>query len=123
MIGINDLAEGTPDSVIITNYESILTNIQTASPQTKVYVQSILPTNADFTEFSRHQHKDAHIQNLNAALQKLCAGKGLSYIDLYTRFVNSEGKLNRKYTNDGLHINGYGYMLWKQIIEEKGYLK
>jgi len=123
MIGINDLAQGTPDSVIITNYEAILAYIQSASPLTKIYVQSILPTNADFTEFSRHQNKDTHIQYINTSLQKICAGKGLVYIDLYSRFVDSEGKLNKKYTNDGLHINGHGYMLWKQVIEEKGYLK
>lgn len=123
MIGINDLAVGTPDSVIIANYEAILTNIQNASPLTKVYVQSMLPTNADFTEFSRHQNKDTHIQNINATLQKLCAARGITYIDLYSRFIDSEGKLNKKYTNDGLHINGYGYLLWKQVIEEKGYLK
>ena len=123
MIGINDISKEVPDSVIIANHKKIYTRIRVASPATKIYVQSILPTNADFTEFRRHQGRDNHIQNVNAALQKLCAGMGLTYIDLYTPFLNKDGKLDRQYTNDGLHINGYGYMRWKQILTEKGVMK
>jgi lysophospholipase L1-like esterase len=123
MIGINDISKEVPDSVIIANHKEIYTRIRAASPATKIYVQSILPTNADFTEFRRHQGRDSRIRNVNAALQKLCAGMDLTYIDLYTPFLDKDGKLDRKYTNDGLHINGYGYMHWKQILTEKGVMK
>jgi lysophospholipase L1-like esterase len=47
----------------------------------------------------------------------------LTYIDLYSRFLDGEGKMDKQYTNDGLHINGYGYKLRKQILIEKGYMK
>lgn len=123
MIGINDIASGIPDSAIIANHKKIYERIKAASPKTTLYVQSLLPTNADFTEFKRHQNKDEHIRNINATLQKICKEKGLTYIDLYTRFSDKEGKLDKQYTNDGLHINGYGYMLWKQILQEKGVMK
>ena len=123
MIGINDIAKETADSIIITNHRKICQRIKAASPKTKLYVQSILPTNADFTEFKRHQNKDEHIRKVNTALQKTCNEYGLTYIDLYSRFVDATGKLDKRYTNDGLHINGYGYMLWKQILAEKGYMK
>jgi lysophospholipase L1-like esterase len=122
MIGINDIAKETPDSVIITNHQKIYERIRQASPKTKTYVESILPTNADFADFSRHQRKDEHIRTVNAALQKICAATGITYIDLYSRFLDAAGKLDKRYTNDGLHINGYGYMLWKQILQEKGYM-
>lgn len=36
---------------------------------------------------------------------------------LFEKFVNDEGKMNVKYTNDGLHLLGEGYMLWKSIVE------
>lgn len=123
MIGINDIAVGTPDSVIIANHCKIYDYIRAASPQTKIYVQSLLPTNADFIEFKRHQNKTEHILAVNSALQQICTEKGIPFIDLYSRFVDDVGKLNKQYTNDGLHINGYGYMLWKQILIEKGYMK
>jgi len=123
MIGINDIAKGTPDSVIIANHQKIYDRIKTASPKTKLYVQSILPTNADFTEFKRHQNKDEHIRFVNEGLKRICTEQGLIYVDLYSRFLGADGKMDKRYTNDGLHINGYGYMLWKKILQEKGYMK
>jgi lysophospholipase L1-like esterase len=123
MIGINDIAKEVPDSVIIANHKTLYRLIKESSPKTKVYVQSLLPTNSDFTEFKRHQHKDDHIRRVNAGLQAVCAEMNLTYIDLYSRFLDGEGKMDKQYTNDGLHINGYGYQLWKNILIEKGYMK
>lgn len=123
MIGINDMAKGTPDSVIISNYRRICQRIITSSPATKIYVQSILPTNSNFSEFKKHQYKEEHILNVNAALQNMCAAKKLTYIDLFSHFLDKENKLNTKYTNDGLHINGYGYMLWKKLLVNGWYMR
>ncbi|ANE49989.1 GDSL-type esterase/lipase family protein [Flavisolibacter tropicus] len=123
MIGINDIARNTPDTVIVANYKKMLERIKQTSPATKVYVQSVLPTNSGFTEFIRHQNKDEHIRYVNQALQNLATSTGCTYVDLYSSFLDATGKLDNRYTNDGLHINGYGYALWKQILEAKGYMK
>jgi len=123
MIGINDISKDTPDSVIINNYKQIIWRIRTASPATKLYVQSILPTNNEFAEFQRHQNKDEHIRFINTYLEKFCKEEKINFIDLYTRFLDNAGKLSRQYTNDGLHINGPGYMKWKKLLIEKGYMK
>ncbi len=123
MIGINDIAKETPDSVIIANYKIIIYRIKIESPATKIIVQSILPTNNDFTEFKRHQNKREHVLFVNAALGNYCKEMGLVYVDLYTAFLDENKKLDKKYTNDGLHINGYGYMKWKDILVEKGLMK
>lgn len=122
MIGINDIARGIPDSMIIANLQKIYERVKKASPGTKLYVQSILPTNAAFTEFQRLPNKDEYIRNINAELEKICHEKGIGYVDLYFRFLSSDAKMNKQYTNDGLYINGYDYMLWKQILLGKGYL-
>jgi lysophospholipase L1-like esterase len=123
MIGINDIAKETPDSVIISNYKKIINRIKTESPTTKIIVQSILPTNNDFTEFKRHQNKTEHVILINAALESYCKEIELVYVDLYTAFLDEHKKLDKKYTNDGLHINGYGYMKWKEILVDKGLMK
>jgi lysophospholipase L1-like esterase len=123
LIGINDIAKGTPDSLIIANHKKIYERIKAASPKTKIYVQSILPTNADFTEFKRHQDKDEHIRFINESLKKICSEAGLIYVDLYSGFINAEGKLDKRYTNDGLHLTGAGFLLWKNLLLEKGYMK
>lgn len=123
MIGINDIARNTPDEVITANHRRILERIRTASPRTRIYVESLLPTNNSFTEFQRHQNKDEHIRRVNTALQTLAAESGAIYVDLYHAFTDTEGKLDQRYTNDGLHINGYGYQKWKEILAQKGYMK
>ncbi len=118
MIGINDIAKNTPDSIILNNYKKIIQYIRFHSPKTKLIVQSILPTNNFFTEFKNHQNKDTHIRFVNTNLQSFCKENRLVFLDLYHHFLDNENKLDKKYTNDGLHINGYGYMLWKKIILE-----
>ena len=119
MIGVNDIAKNTPDEIIVSNYKKIIDNIRIASPSTKIIVQSILPTNNNFTEFKNHQNKTAHIVFVNNALENLCKEYDLVYVDLHGAFLDDENKLNKQYTNDGLHINGFGYMKWKEILLEK----
>lgn len=123
MIGINDIAKSIPDTVIIGNYKKIIRHIKSASPNTKIIVQSILPTNNNFTAFKNHQNKTEHILFVNAALEQYSADNKITYVDLYNSFIDGENKLDKKYTNDGLHVNGYGYMKWKETLMEKGLMK
>jgi lysophospholipase L1-like esterase len=118
MIGINDISKNTPDLIILNNYKKIIQYLRFHSPKTTLIVQSILPTNNFFTEFKNHQNKDIHIRFVNTNLQAICNENGVIFLDLYHQFLDNENKLDKKYTNDGLHINGYGYMLWKKIILE-----
>ena len=83
MIGINDIAKETPNSIIIANYKKIISRIKIESPTTKIIVQSILPTNNYFSEFKRHQNKMEHVLFVNAILENYCEEIGLVYVDLY----------------------------------------
>lgn len=123
MIGINDIARDTPDSIIIANYKKIIYHIKTQTPATKIFVQSILPTNNQFTEFKRHQNKTEHIVIVNTAMKSYCSNNNIVYIDLYSKFIDDENNLAKKYTNDGLHLNGFAYMKWKEILLQKGCMK
>jgi lysophospholipase L1-like esterase len=121
MIGINDLAKGIPVEVILRNYGRVVEQVQEASPRTHIYIQSLLPTNADFPQFVRHQHKHAEIAAVNKGLIQLAQDKKVVFVHLHDAFLDAEGKLSPAYTNDGLHLNGAGYMLWKQILEREGH--
>lgn len=123
MIGVNDIARDTPDSIIIANYKKIIQDIKTQSPATKIYVQSILPTNNQFTEFKRHQNKTEHIVIVNTAMKTYCTDNNIVYVDLYNNFLDKENNLDKIYTNDGLHLNGLAYLKWKEILIQKGYMK
>ncbi|MGB4413786.1 MAG: GDSL-type esterase/lipase family protein [Paludibacter sp.] len=116
MIGINDIANNNPDSIILYNYRSILNEIQLKSPGTKIYVQSVLPTNKKFTQYSRHQNKTEHILYINEKLKELCSEKKLTYIDVFTALADSDNQLISHYTNDGLHLMAEGYKVWIEIL-------
>jgi lysophospholipase L1-like esterase len=116
MIGINDLAKKTPDVIILKNIKRITDQISQYSPNTKLIIQSILPTNNNFTEFAGYQNKDEHIIWLNNQLSLLCTRQQLIFVDLYSVFKDENGKLNKRYTYDGLHLNGEGYQLWKATL-------
>jgi lysophospholipase L1-like esterase len=121
MIGINDIAGNVPDSLIVSNYKQIVNRIHKTTPRTRIYIQSILPTNNSFTEFPRHQNKSQHILWVNEQLQQLAREKNAVYIDLYHLMVNDQGNLDPKYTNDGLHLKGEGYKAWIQELKRKNY--
>ena len=116
MIGINDLARNIPDQIILRNFKRIISQIQKETPATKLYIQSILPTNNEFSLFPAYQNKISHIQYINKELSVLCAARKISYVDLFSHFTNTQGKLDKRYTNDGVHLTGEGYKKWKSIL-------
>ena len=118
MIGINDLARGMSKKEILDNYEFIVDRIIEASPTTKIYIESILPVNDSYGRFKKHYSKADSIVFLNKELENLAVKKGQIYIDLYSSFINKEEKLKDEYTEDGLHLNGDAYQLWKSLVEK-----
>lgn len=120
MIGINDIAKGLSPSSILEAHKKIYDYIKLYTPGTMLIVQSLLPTNDSFTAFIRHQQKTLQILEVNRLLEVECALRKICFVNLYPGFVNTTGKLNEKFTNDGLHVNGAGYIHWKQMLEASG---
>lgn len=109
LIGTNDLPwyEYRSDKAILKTYTEILDRCQTLSPQTSVYVQSILP---------RGKYFATRIQKLNAQLKQLAGVFNYEFINLYPSFVDDNGQLKSELTNDHLHLMAAGYTLWVEIL-------
>ena len=116
MIGINDFAQGISGDSIARNIEQIICRIKAESPETEVYVQSILPISDEITLFPGHKAHLSQVAPTNAEIRAICERQGVTYVDLYSSFVTPDGKLDLKYSNDGLHLLGEGYKLWGSII-------
>ncbi|MBA2499516.1 MAG: sialate O-acetylesterase [Chitinophagaceae bacterium] len=122
LIGINDIARGIPDDIIVDNYRRIIRQIKIESPRTEIFFQTILPVNNEFKD--RHQfNKDDHIHTVNSLLKQLVLIENIHLIDLHPHFLNKENKLDKKYTYDGLHLNADGYKKWASILINGKYLK
>ena len=118
LIGINDVSRGVSVDTIVKRIDMIAEKIARNSPRTKLYLQSVLPVSDYYKMFNGHTSRATAIPDINRGLKELAERKKLTYIDLYSHFLNKEtGKMNNEYTNDGLHLLGKGYLKWAEIIK------
>lgn len=119
LIGINDVARGTSADTITLGIRRIVEKVQSVSPRTKIYLQSVLPVSNEYNMFQAHTSRGNVVLEINSRLVKLAEEKKITYIDLHSHFVNKEtGKLRSDLSNDGLHMLGKGYMLWRDLIKQ-----
>lgn len=123
LIGINDISRNIPDEMIVANYRKIISRIRQGSPETKIYFHTLLPVNNEFTQFKNHYNKDEHIAFLNSSLEAIAKETNITLIDLHPILMDANGKLDKKYTIDGLHINAEGYKKWAAVLKGSGVLK
>jgi hexosaminidase len=119
MIGINDLGRGVSPDSVVKNILLINDYILQESPSTKVYIESILPVNASFGKFAGQVTKGVQVLRSNELLKAAASKNRYEYIDLHSKFVDAQGLLDAKYTNDGLHLTGAGYQHWRHLIYPK----
>lgn len=98
LIGVNDISRNIPDSLIAGNYQKMIQRIKKESPTTRIYLQTLLPVNNEFTQFKNHYNKDQHILFLNEQIKIIGKQERIHVIDLYPHFLNDKNKLDKKYT-------------------------
>lgn len=116
MIGVNDLARNIQPDSVVKNILLISAYIQQQSPATRLYIQSILPVSDAYHKFSGHTGKGKEIKQVNVQLRDSARNHRYSFVDLYSSFCDPQEKLKKEYSNDGLHLTGNGYLLWKHLI-------
>lgn len=112
LIGTNDLRNEKTPEYITQRITQITKKIRKKSPDTKLYLQSVLPT------YNRPERPISSIKTINKGIQKLADNRNVFYIDLFAHFANTDDKeqLYTEYSLDGLHLNGKGYLKWKELI-------
>ncbi len=116
MIGINDFLRGKDVAYVWNNYQKIISGIRSESPDTTVYMQSVLPVNNDISKLRYGTVDPQKILELNNKIKSLADGNKLIFLDLYPSFCGSDNKLYPQYSADGLHPNSHGYALWEKLI-------
>lgn len=116
MIGVNDLARGISTDSVARNILAFVSYFRKESPATRLFVQSLLPVSKAFGKFGGHTSRADSILRLNRRLREQADAYGYTYIDLHASFCDAKGDMDRRYTNDGLHLTGEGYLLWKHLV-------
>ncbi|WP_167616680.1 GDSL-type esterase/lipase family protein [Maribellus sediminis] len=119
LIGINDLQHGASVDSVVHGIIRIAERVKTESPNTTLFIQSILPVNDQFGKFPNHTNKGPEIIEINKHIKRYCLENKLTFIDLYKYFKNKDDeKMNPEYTNDGLHLMGDGYLIWIKVVQD-----
>lgn len=120
LIGINDVANSrnTAES-IAGKYELLVKEIREKSPQTTLYIQSVMPINNDFKRYKSLTGREDIVKQVNSKLIDIAAANGAVFLDLWPALADpTTGKLRREFTNDGLHLTGAGYRAWVGAVKE-----
>lgn len=103
-VGTNDLRLDKSNESLITNYNKLIEKIKEVSPETSIYIISILPV-------SKERGLQREIIEANKRLAFLADKYKATYIDLYSK-MQEGGYLKPSYTWDGLHLTEEGYQVW-----------
>ena len=115
LIGINDLfnlhyqKQVPSPEYVAENIIKITEIIHDQSPETKIYLQTVLPTSEDYMR--------ANINKVNALVREREKDSAYQLINLFDKFVGDDGLIKPELTSDGTHLNEEGYQLWAETIK------
>lgn len=112
MLGVNDIGQGTQAEQILENYIEIISILQ--SNKIIPVIQSTLYASGPYED------RNYEIKKLNQKLAGYAKKQNIEFIDLNEDLSKNE-ILKNEFTFDGLHLNGAGYIVWKNKIAR--YLK
>lgn len=118
LAGINDVSQNLPNKQIIKHYRYIIKQVKKESPQTVIYIQSLLPINNDFGRYKRLIGKEKQIIKLNKELKKLASKEKANFLNINPLYIDEKGKLDAQYTNDGLHLTETAYSIWVNELQK-----
>lgn len=114
MVGINDLIMTNDPNLTAERIKNLLLHIENNCSQTELIVQGLLPVN---NNISRFWTAPENIFYVNDFLKSYCDSREIEFVDTASYFIGPSKQLLSKYSYDGLHLNGVGYMKWKTILE------
>ena len=116
LIGINDVSHGHSVTELARRYERLVKRIRNESPQTRLYLQSVMPVNNSLKRYKNLAGKEKTIKEFNSRIAEIAKANGAEYVDLWAVLADKSGNLPLAYTNDGLHLNGRGYRMWTDAL-------
>lgn len=92
--------------------KSIIDLIQTKQPKSKILLLSILPV-GEKPNPGRKSRDD-----INKLLSKFHGGS-VEYMDISTKFLETDGTISKDVMPDFLHLAPKGYEIWSEAIKDK----
>ncbi len=106
-LGVNGVSMYDRDTFKI-DYQNLINIILTASPDTKLILQSIYPVARSYAKQDVINNKK--IQAANEWIVEIANENNLPYLNTYSALIGADGYLPESYQNgDGMHFNEVGF--------------
>lgn len=116
LCGVNDISHDLSADSIAGALGSLIAEIREQTPDTRLYVQSLLPINNSFGRYKAIFGKEQTVRDVNTLLRPIVEQAGATWIDIHALFADEQGNLRRELTNDGLHLLAPGYAIWRDAL-------
>ena len=102
----------------VKQYTSLVDALISASPETKIILQSIFPTNEKLAKLTNEK-----VDIANQHILKIAEDKGVRYLDTQSVLKDENGGLNVKYDNGGtgMNLTAEGFAIVLDYIRTHGY--
>ena len=119
LIGINDINSGKSVNNVISTYREIIEEINDKLPEAKLYCISVLPMNKDIESYStvNAEQNNKNVVELNSLIKQLTNEVNATYLDLYSLVLDENGYLIKDYSDDGIHLNASGFVVWTNFLK------
>jgi lysophospholipase L1-like esterase len=110
MTGINNLA--MDDNNFIQTYRQIINSFLNKYPSSKIFIHSLLPVLNPWISNDK-------IKMTNVEIQTLADEEEVSYVDIFSKFLDPGGRPIKSYfLDDGVHISEDGYRVWSRTVDK-----
>ena len=115
MFGLNELGWSSFQT-FINDYGKLIDEVKKYEPQSKIYIQSILPVSKEKSQ-SNNIYTNSKINHYNEELIKLAQKKGVTYLEVNKAISDSQGNLPKEASNDGVHLNSTYCEKWCEYLK------
>ncbi len=113
MIGTNNMWSKTPDPAhAAAGVKAVIDLIQAKQPEAKILLMSILPTGE---KPNPGREKRAEVNKLISKFE----GGSVEYMDIWDKYLDSDGMISKEVMGDSLHLAPKGYDIWAESIAGK----
>ena len=118
MLGVNELATGTPDS-FLKQYKLVMDKIMALQPDAVIFVQAIVHVSQEKSDSEKYIN-NFNINDRNKRLYTLADNKKIFFIDANKVLDDQNGALTKEYTFDGVHLTAKYLPIWKNFLLKHG---
>lgn len=118
-LGVNGVSS-MDEEYFTSEYTSLVENVQKASPNTKIILNSIYPVSASY-QYIASINNDK-ISSANGWIEKIAENTGTRFLNTYEVLVGEDGFLPESYNNgDGIHLNAESFGIVLDYIRTHAY--